>query len=132
MLSERIYHPIHYWIKGFFWVFWYCIVYLYHSYGKYSNENRTLMLKYILLREGNHERCIDILQRKCKIRRQCNSVFSRLSIIKLLLILAITWSGLKSLVCKIFKKEKTQTKRGVKFDSVSNRHVTPPPPYITS
>lgn len=82
--------------------------------------------------QGNHERCIDILQRKCKIRRQCNSVFNRLIIIKLLLILAITWTGLKSLVCKIFKKEKTQTKRGVKFDSVSNRHVTPPPLYITS
>lgn len=134
MLSERIYHPIHYWIKGFFFlVFWYCIVYLHHSYGKYSNENRTLMLKYIYFYEqGNHERCIDILQRKCKIRRQCNSVFKWLGIMKLLLILAITWGGLKSLVCKIFKKEKTQTKRGVKFDSVSNRHVTPPPPNITS
>lgn len=101
MLSERIYHPIHYWIKGFFLVFWYCIVYLYHSYGEYSNENRTLMLKYLyyniikytrtyFYEQGNHERCIDILQRKCKIRRQCNSVFNRLSIIKLLLILAIT------------------------------------------
>lgn len=73
--------------------------------------------------QGNHERCIDILQRKCKIRRQCNSVFNRLSIIKLLLVLAITWSDLKSLVCKIFKKEKTQTKRGVKFDSVSNSTI---------
>lgn len=49
MLLERIYYFIYYWIKGFCLVFWYCIVYLYYSYGKYFNENWILMFKYVYI-----------------------------------------------------------------------------------